>query len=131
MKKLIQYGISLLLMMWIISPNSSAQDFQITPAQLKQINILFNKLEYLEKQDSLNNQLITYYVDWTNKLEIKDSLRQSTIKELNKQISSMNTVINNLKSDNNKLFKQKDIATKFAIGGGITSICLTILLILL
>ena len=103
----------------------------MTPVQLKQTNILFNQLEYLEKQDSLNNQLITYYVDWTSKLEEKDSLRQSSIIELNKQISSMDNSINTLKSDNAKLSKQKEIATYFAIGGGVTSICLILLLALL
>jgi molecular chaperone DnaK (HSP70) len=103
----------------------------VTPVQLKQTNILFNQLEYLEKQDSLNNQLITYYVDWTNKLEEKDSLRQSSVEELNKQISSMDNVITTLKDNNIKLSKQKKIATNFAIGGGITSVCLILLLILL
>lgn len=131
MRKLILFGISLLMMIGIIIPNSSAQDFRVTPVQLKQTNILFNQLEYLEKQDSLNNQLITYYVDWTNKLEEKDSLRQSSVEELNKQISSMDNVITTLKDNNIKLSKQKEIATNFAIGGGITSVCLILLLILL
>ena len=131
MRKLILFGISLLMMIGTIIPNSSAQDFRVTPVQLKQTNILFNQLEYLEKQDSLNNQLITYYVDWTNKLEEKDSLRQSSVEELNKQISSMDNVITTLKDNNTKLSKQKEIATNFAIGGGITSVCLILLLILL
>lgn len=131
MRKLILFGISLLMMIGIIIPNSSAQDFRVTPVQLKQTNILFNQLEYLEKQDSLNNQLITYYVDWTNKLEEKDSLRQSSVEELNKQISSMDNIITTLKDNNIKLSKQKEIATNFAIGGGITSVCLILLLILL
>ena len=131
MRKLILFGISLLMMIGIIIPNSSAQDFRVTPIQLKQTNILFNQLEYLEKQDSLNNQLITYYVDWTSKLEEKDSLRQSSVEELNKQISSMDNVITALKDNNTKLSKQKEIATNFAIGGGITSVCLILLLILL
>lgn len=131
MRKLILFGISLLMMIGTIIPNSSAQDFRVTPVQLKQTNILFNQLEYLEKQDSLNNQLITYYVDWTSKLEEKDSLRQSSVEELNKQISSMNNVITTLKDNNVKLSKQKKIAINFAIGGGITSVCLILLLILL
>lgn len=131
MRKLILFGISLLMMIGIIIPNSSAQDFRVTPVQLKQTNILFNQLEYLEKQDSLNNQLITYYVDWTSKLEEKDSLRQSSVEELNKQISSMDNVIMTLKDNNIKLSKQKEVATNFAIGGGITSVCLILLLILL
>lgn len=131
MRKLILFGISLLMMIGTIIPNSSAQDFRVTPVQLKQTNILFNQLEYLEKQDSLNNQLITYYVDWTSKLEEKDSLRQSSVEELNKQISSMDDVITTLKDNNTKLSKQKEIATNFAIGGGITSVCLILLLILL
>ena len=103
----------------------------MTPVQLKQTNILFNQLEYLEKQDSLNNQLITYYVDWTSKLEEKDSLRQSSIVELNNQISSMNESIVSLKDDNAKLTKQKEIATYCAVGGGVTTICLILLLALL
>jgi hypothetical protein len=131
MRKLIVFGISLLMMIGSIIPNSSAQDFRVTPVQLKQTNILFNQLEYLEKQDSLNNQLITYYVDWTSKLEEKDSLRQSSIVELNKQISSMDNSINILKEDNAKLSKEKEIATYFAIGGGVTTICLILLLALL
>lgn len=131
MRKLILFGINLLMMIGIITPSSLAQDFRVTPVQLKQTNILFNQLEYLEKQDSLNNQLITYYVDWTNKLEEKDSLRQSSVEELNKQISSMNNVITILKDDNIKISKQKEVATNFAIGGGITSVCLILLLILL
>lgn len=131
MRKLILFGISLLMMIGTITPNSLAQDFRVTPVQLKQTNILFNQLEYLEKQDSLNNQLITYYVDWTNKLEEKDSLRQSSVEELNKQISSMDNVITTLKDNNAKLSKQKKFATNFAIGGGITSVCLILLLILL
>ena len=131
MRKLILFGISLLMMIGSIIPTSSAQDFQVTPVQLKQTNILFNQLEYLEKQDSLNNQLITYYVDWTNKLEQKDSLRQSSIVELNKQISSMDNSITILKDNNAKLSKQKEIATYFAIGGGVTTICLILLLALL
>ena len=131
MKKLIVFGISLLMMIGSIIPTSSAQDFQVTPVQLKQTNILFNQLEYLEKQDSLNNQLITYYVDWTSKLEEKDSLRQSNIVELNNQISSMNESIVSLKDDNAKLTKQKEIATYCAVGGGITTICLILLLALL
>lgn len=131
MRKLILFGISLLMMIGGIIPTSSAQDFQVTPVQLKQTNILFNQLEYLEKQDSLNNQLITYYVDWTSKLEQKDSLRQSSIVELNKQISSMDNSITVLKDNNAKLSKQKEIATYFAIGGGVTTICLILLLALL
>ena len=131
MRKLILFGISLLMMIGTIIPNSLAQDFRVTPVQLKQTNILFNQLEYLEKQDSLNNQLITYYVDWTSKLEEKDSLRQSSVEELNKQISSMDDVITTLKDNNIKLSKQKEVATNFAIGGGITSVCLILLLILL
>ena len=131
MRKLILFGISLLMMIGTIIPNSSAQDFRVTPVQLKQTNILFNQLEYLEKQDSLNNQLITYYVDWTSKLEEKDSLRQNSVEELNKQISSMDDIITTLKDNNIKLSKQKEIATNFAIGGGITSVCLILLLILL
>lgn len=119
------------MMIGSIIPISSAQDFQVTPVQLKQTNILFNQLEYLEKQDSLNNQLITYYVDWTSKLEQKDSLRQSSIVELNKQISSMDNSITILKDNNAKLSKQKEIATYFAIGGGVTTICLILLLALL
>ncbi len=131
MRKLILFGISLLMMIGTIIPNSSAQDFRVTPVQLKQTNILFNQLEYLEKQDSLNNQLITYYVDWTSKLEEKDSLRQNSVEELNKQISSMDDIITTLKDNNIKLSKQKEIATNFAIGGGITSVCLILLLVLL
>ena len=130
-RKLIVFGISLLMMIGSIIPSSSAQDFQVTPLQLKQTNILFNQLESLEIQDSLNVKLIDYYIDWVGKLEEKDSLKQSSIVELNKQVSSMNNSIIGLQKDNAKLSEQKKIATYFAIGGGVTTVCLILLLALL
>ena len=130
-RKLIVFGISLLMMIGSIIPSSSAQDFQVTPLQLKQTNILFNRLEGLEIQDSLNTILIQDFQKLTKTLEEKDSVNQLKAEEYDKQAVSMTNTINNLRDDNNKLTKQKQIATYFAVGGGVTSICLILLLALL
>ena len=130
-RKLIVFGISLLMMIGSIIPSSSAQDFQVTPLQLKQTNILFNRLEGLEIQDSLNTILIQDFQKLTRTLEEKDSVNQLKAAEYDKQAVSMTNTINNLRDDNNKLTKQKQIATYFAVGGGVTSICLILLLALL
>lgn len=130
-RKLIVFGISLLMMIGNIIPSSSAQDFQVTPLQLKQTNILFNRLEGLEIQDSLNTILIQDFQKLTRTLEEKDSVNQLKAAEYDKQAVSMTNTINNLRDDNNKLTKQKQIATYFAVGGGVTSICLILLLALL
>ena len=126
-RKLIVYGTSLLMMIGIIIPTSLAQDFQVTALQLKQTNLLFNKLEGLEIQDSLNCKAIEFYNDLNNKLEEKDSLNTCIISELNGQVNKMNNNINNLTNDNNKLRKQRNIVTY--LSGGLCLILITTLLL--
>lgn len=128
-RKLIIFGINLLMMIGSIIPTSSAQDFQVTPLQLKQTNILFNHLEELEIQDSLNAVLITFYKELISDLEYKDSLNQYKVMELNSQINRMAVSINNLENSNKKVTKQRNIVTYWA--GGSTSLCLILLMTLL
>lgn len=128
-RKLIVFGISLLMMIGSIIPTSSAQDFQVTPLQLKQTNILFNHLEELEIQDSLNTVLITFYKELISDLECKDSLNQYKVMELNSQINRMTVSINNLENSNKKVTKQRNIVAYWA--GGSTGLCLILLTILL
>lgn len=128
-RKLIVFGISLLMMIGSIIPTSSAQDFQVTPLQLKQTNILFNHLEELEIQDSLNTVLITFYKELISNLECKDSLNQHKVTELNSQINRMTDSINNLENSNKKVTKQRNIVAYWA--GGSTGLCLILLTILL
>lgn len=128
-RKLIVFGISLLMMIGSIIPTSSAQDFQVTPLQLKQTNILFNHLEELEIQDSLNTVLITFYKELISDLEYKDSLNQYKVMELNSQINRMTVSINNLENSNKKVTKQRNIVAYWA--GGSTGLCLILLTILL
>ena len=128
-RKLIVFGISLLMMIGSIIPTSSAQDFQVTPLQLKQTNILFNHLEELEIQDSLNTVLITFYKELISDLEYKDSLNQYKVVELNSQINRMTVSINNLENSNKKVTKQRNIVAYWA--GGSTGLCLILLTILL
>lgn len=128
-RKLIVFGISLLMMIGSIIPTSSAQDFQVTPLQLKQTNILFNHLEELEIQDSLNTVLITFYKELISDLEYKDSLNQHKVTELNGQINRMTDSINNLENSNKKVTKQRNIVAYWA--GGSTGLCLILLTILL
>ena len=126
-RKLIAYGISLLMMIGIIIPTSSAQDFRVTALQLKQTNLLFNRLEELEIQDSLNYKAIEFYNELNNKLEEKDSLNICIISELNGQVNRMNNNINDLTNDNNKLQKQRNIATY--LSGGLCLILIVTLLL--
>ena len=128
-RKLIVFGINLLMMIGSIIPTSSAQDFQVTPLQLKQTNILFNHLEELEIQDSLNTVLITFYKELISDLECKDSLNQHKVMELNSQINRMIVSINNLENSNKKVTKQRNIVAYWA--GGSTGLCLILLTILL
>jgi hypothetical protein len=126
-RKLIVYGISLLMMIGITIPTSSAQNFQVTPLQLKQTNLLFNRLEELEIQDSLNCKAIEFYNELNNKLEEKDSLNICIISELNGQVNRMNNNINDLTNDNNKLQKQRNIVTY--LSGGLCLILIVTLLL--
>lgn len=128
-RKLIVFGINLLMMIGSIIPTSSAQNFQVTPLQLKQTNILFNHLEELEIQDSLNTVLITFYKELISDLEYKDSLNQYKVMELNSQINRMTVSINNLENSNKKVTKQRNIVAYWA--GGSTGLCLILLTILL
>ena len=98
----------------------------MTPLQLKQTNLLFNRLEELEIQDSLNCKAIEFYTELNNKLEEKDSLNICIISELNGQVNRMNSNINDLTNDNNKLQKQRNIVTY--LSGGL---CLILIITLL
>ena len=98
----------------------------MTALQLKQTNLLFNKLEELEIQDSLNCKAIKFYTELNNKLEEKDSLNICIISELNGEVNRMNNNINNLTNDNNKLQKQGNIVTY--LSGGL---CLILIITLL
>ena len=99
----------------------------MTPLQLKQTNLLFNRLEELEIQDSLNYKAIEFYNELNNKLEEKDSLNICIISELNGQVNRMNNNINDLTNDNNKLQKQRNIVTY--LSGGLCLILITTLLL--
>lgn len=110
---------------------SFAQDFQVTPAQLKQTNLLFNKLEYLEKQDSLSKVLIQDLSQMNKVLQIQDSLHVEGIAILNQIVTQKEESILKLENQYANKEKQYKVATGFAIGGGATSTCLLLLLILL
>ena len=110
---------------------SFAQDFQVTPAQLKQTNLLFNKLEYLEKQDSLSKVLIQDLSQMNKVLQTQDSLHVEGIAILNQIVTQKEESILKLENQYANKKKQYKVATGFAIGGGATSTCLLLLLILL
>lgn len=128
-RKKIVFGISLLMMIGIIIPTSLAQDFKVTPLQLKQTNILFNRLEELEIQDSINTELLYTYESIIGTLEEKDSLREEAIVDINNRLRRMNDDIVKMEVQNTTLHKQRKIATYWA--GGATGICVILLIILL
>ena len=130
-KKLRILLISLLMLIGSILQISFAQDFQVTPAQLKQTNLLFNKLEYLEKQDSLSKVLIQDLSQMNKVLQIQDSLHVEGITILNQIVTQKEESILKLENQYANKEKQYKVATGFAIGGGATSTCLLLLLILL
>ena len=130
-KKLRILLISLLMLIGSILQISFAQDFQVTPAQLKQTNLLFNKLEYLEKQDSLSKVLIQDLSQINKVLQIQDSLHVDGIAILNQIVAQKEESILKLENQYANKEKQYKVATGFAIGGGATSTCLLLLLILL
>jgi hypothetical protein len=116
-KKLIVFGISLLMMIGSISSTISGQDFRVTPTQLKQTNIIFNEHKYLLLKDSLNERLNIQY----------DSL----VNAYNKHDSIVVEKLQYYQVENEKLAKRYKTSKKIAIGGGITSVCLLLLLIFL
>ena len=110
---------------------SYAQDFQVTPVQLKQTNLLFNKLEHLEKQDSLSKILLDDYSRMNKLLMTQDSLRVQSINVYQGIVADQDETIEALDKKYAKKEKQCKTATGFAIGGGATSLCLLLLLIIL
>ena len=123
--------INLLMLIGSISQISFAQDFQVTPLQLKQTNILFNELEHLEKQDSLSKILIQDMSKMNRVLQIQDSLHVEGITILNQVVAQKEESILKLENQYANKKKQYKVATGFAIGGGAISTCLLLLLILL
>ena len=123
--------INLLMLIGSISQISFAQDFQVTPSQLKQTNILFNELEHLEKQDSLSKILIQDMSKMNRVLQTQDSLHVEGIAILNQVVAQKEESILKLENQYANKEKQYKVATGFAIGGGATSTCLLLLLILL
>ena len=131
MRKLMILLTSLLMLIGITTQTSYAQDFQVTPVQLKQTNLLFNKLEHLEKQDSLSKILLDNYSKMNKLLMTQDSLRVQSINVYQSIVADQDETIEALDKKYAKKEKQCKTATGFAIGGGATSLCLLLLLILL
>lgn len=125
------FGISLLMMIGITTRISYAQDFQITATQLKQTNILFNELQSLEEQDSVNTLIIANLDSLTKVYEQQAIVQDSLANNQQLIIKDYQTNYNNLQEQYNKVEKQKKVATGFATGGGILSVCLLLVLILL
>ena len=130
-RKLIIFLTSLLMLIGSITSTSYAQDFQVTPQQLKQTNLLFNELEHLEKQDSLSKILISDYQQMNRILTQQDSIRVESIGILNGIVQDKEETIVGLEKQYAKKERQYKTATGFAIGGGATSVCLLLLLIIL
>ena len=130
-RKLIIFLTSLLMLIGSITSTSYAQDFQVTPQQLKQTNLLFNELEHLEKQDSLSKILISDYQQMNRILTQQDSIRVKSIGILNGIVQDKEETIVGLEKQYAKKERQYKTATGFAIGGGATSVCLLLLLIIL
>lgn len=130
-RKLIIFLTSLLMLIGSITSISYAQDFQVTPQQLKQTNLLFNELEHLEKQDSLSQILINDYQQMNRILTQQDSIRVKSIGILNGIVQDKEETIVGLEKQYAKKERQYKTATGFAIGGGATSVCLLLLLIIL
>lgn len=128
-RKLILFGISLLLMIGAIIPSSSAQDFQLTPTQLKQTNILLNRLEELEIQDSLNQQLIIYYDSIVKEYQWIKLMDDEAMKVMHDDLDNMLNTNKELEENNSKLRKQRNGLTYYA--GGSTLLCIVLLIIAL
>jgi hypothetical protein len=95
----------------------------VTPLQLKQTNLLFNRLDYLEERNRLNESIITL-------LQEKDSLNIEHDSLLNKNIKILqlkNDYYSDKLDDTTKQYKR---AKNFAIGGSILSVCLFVLILL-
>lgn len=130
-KKLILCGISLLMMIGFTSKTSYAQDFQITSTQLKQTNILFNKLESLEKRDSINNLIIHDLDSLSRVLNKEITVQKALIKEQESYIKGYSEDYEDLLSKYAKEEKQKHTIIGLAAGSGILNVCLIIAVILL
>ena len=103
----------------------------MTPQQLKQTNILFNRLEYLENKENINDSIINVYSNLVNQYEIRDSLSAETLNKQDTLLKNWQSDYINLEQEYLSTKKQCKKATGFATGGGILSICLITLLILL
>ena len=103
----------------------------MTPQQLKQTNILFNRLEYLENKENINDSIINVYSNLVNQYEIRDSLSTETLNKQDTLLKNWQSDYINLEQEYLSTKKQCKKATGFATGGGILSICLITLLILL
>ena len=80
-----------------ITLNSYSQDFRVTPLQLKQTNILFNKLEYLENINSCNDSIIKLYNSKDSLYQVKDSILTDSLSTLNKDFNKVNKKYNTSK----------------------------------
>ena len=117
------------MMIGSTSKISFAQDFRVTATQLKQTNIIFNALECLEAQDSINTLIIANLDSLTKVYKQQVSVQDSLVNNQELIIQDYQTNYNNLQNQYNKVEKQKNVATGFATGGGI--LCLILILILL
>ena len=113
-------------MTMIISQTSYAQDSQviITGEQLKQTNLLFNRLEMLEQVDSINSLKIE------SLMEANDILR-GNMSSLELGLSICDSQNNELKEENEKLHSDIKRARKAVVGSSIVWVGLFALLLIL
>ena len=109
-----------------ISQSSYAQDslIVITADQLKQTNLLFNKLEMLERVDSINTLKL-------QKLEEANDLLRFQLRSTEIEFSICDEVNTKLKEENSQLHSDIKTAKKAVVGSSILWGCLVALLILL
>ena len=113
-------------MIMSISQSSYAQDslIVITADQLKQTNLLFNKLEMLERVDSINTLKL-------QKLEEANDLLRFQLRSTELEFSICDEVNTKLKEENSQLHSDINTAKKAVVGSSILWGCLVALLILL
>lgn len=92
---------------------------------------MFNRLEYLEHKESINDSIINVYSNLVNQYEIRDSLNTEAFNKQDTLLKDWQNDYANLEQEYLSTKKQCKKATGFATGGGILSICLITLLILL
>lgn len=92
---------------------------------------MFNRLEYLENKENINDSIINVYSNLVNQYEIRDSLSAETLNKQDTLLKNWQSDYINLEQEYLSTKKQCKKATGFATGGGILSICLITLLILL